>query len=45
MNIELTKDQVTGVVKLIDQEILRNQEAGDDAYNTYWDNIKDSLQS
>ena len=41
--IKLTDDQVKGIIKLIDAETKANSLAGDDAYNTYWDNIKMSL--
>jgi hypothetical protein len=41
--IILTDDQAKGLVKLIDQEIKANIQAGDEAYNTYWENIKMAL--
>lgn len=40
----LNMDQITAVVSLIDHEIEKNLGTGDGAYNTYWDNIKASLQ-
>lgn len=41
--VYLTDDQLTGLVKLIDDEIELNTVNGDDAYNTYWENIKMAL--
>lgn len=36
----LTEDQVSTLLKLIDDEIELNMANGDGAYNTHWDNIK-----
>jgi hypothetical protein len=41
--ITLTEDQVSGIVKLINGEIEANISAGDDAYNTFWENTKMAL--
>lgn len=39
----LTDDQVTGLIRLIDDEIKQNHTNRDEAYNTYWENIKMGL--
>lgn len=36
----LTEDQVTGLIKLINEEIDANILAQNDAYNGYWETIK-----
>jgi len=39
----LTDEQTQGLLKLIDEEIELNEANGDDAYNTFWENIKMDL--
>lgn len=41
--VHLTRDQSEGVIKLLDDEMQRNTNNQDDAYNTYWENIKMAL--
>jgi hypothetical protein len=39
----LTDDQITGILKLIDAEIELNAANGDDAYNSFWEQVKQAL--
>jgi hypothetical protein len=39
----LTDEECTGLVKLINEEIELNRANGDEAYNTFWENIKMAL--
>jgi hypothetical protein len=41
--MNLSQLQLDAVKKLIHDEIQRNYENGDDAYNTYWENILEAL--
>ena len=41
--IKLSNDQISGLLRLIDEETTANNLAGDEVYNTYWDNIKMAL--
>lgn len=36
---KLSESQVDGIKKLINDEVARNVAEGNDAYNTYWENI------
>lgn len=39
----LTDEQVSGIVKLLNEEIELNLQNNDEAYNTYWQDIKMAL--
>lgn len=39
----LSDEQVTGLVKLVNEEMELNKQNQDEAYNTYWENIKMAL--
>lgn len=39
----LTDEECAGLVKLIDEEVELNRANEDEAYNTFWENIKMAL--
>lgn len=41
--IKLTAEQIEGMKKLIDNEIESNLANGDDAYNKFWEDVKELL--
>jgi hypothetical protein len=43
--IKLTKEQCEGIMKLINDEKRVNEANGDEAYNTFWDNIIKALEA